>query len=289
MFISPIQSNNGICKVPTVGIITTVAGTGVSGYSGDGGLATAAQLNTPWGVAVDSSGNLFISDSGNYRIRRVSSGIITTIAGTGTQGSAGIPGVAASAQIGSPAGLRVDATGNLFIADGYLNAILEITAAGAGAISVVAGDGAPLVFGRWRSGDRSRHGTRIDAAVDSGGNLYIADLFDNRIRKVFTPTASLTFQTNTFAQTSTGSLAPLTFSTTAGNTPASQSVGLTSSSRGLAFTTSTSATWLTVSPTSGVMPAVLQVSVDPTNLTAGTEHRNYHHSCAECQSGLHHA
>ena len=101
------------------GLITTVAGTGVSGYGGDGGPATAAALSSPCGVAADAAGNLFIADYGNNRVRRVdaATGVITTVAGTGVSGYGGDGGPATSAALLDPTGVAVDGAGNLFIAD----------------------------------------------------------------------------------------------------------------------------------------------------------------------------
>ncbi len=105
-------------KISPSGIIVTVAGNGTQGYSGDGGPATSAQLNAPNGVAVDSAGNVFIADSPNFRVRKVSpGGIITTVAGNGTPGYSGDGGLAASAQLNYPTGVAVDGAGNLFIAE----------------------------------------------------------------------------------------------------------------------------------------------------------------------------
>src|SRR5207253_1800358 len=112
--------NNRIRRMDAVsGLITTVAGDGVAGFSGDGGPATSASLNTPWGVAVDGSGNLFIADRSNHRIRRVDavSGIITTVAGNGVAGFSGDGGPAVGASLHFPSGVAVDSSGNLFIAD----------------------------------------------------------------------------------------------------------------------------------------------------------------------------
>jgi uncharacterized protein (TIGR03437 family) len=112
--------NNRIRKVSS-GVITTIAGNGTAGFSGDNGPATSAQLNLQTGfadgIAVDSAGNLFIVDEGNDRIRRVSSGVITTIAGTGTAGFNGDNGLATSAQLNKPTGVAVDSTGKVYVAD----------------------------------------------------------------------------------------------------------------------------------------------------------------------------
>ena len=111
-------SNHRIRKVDSVGTITTVAGTGEGGFSGDGGAATEAQLDSPIGVAVDSAGNLYIADTLNKRVRKVdSTGTITTVAGTGEGGFSGDGGAAVQAQLSSPAGVAVDGAGNLYIAD----------------------------------------------------------------------------------------------------------------------------------------------------------------------------
>src|SRR5262249_52822492 len=135
-----------IRQVTPGGVMTTVAGSGFfTGSSnpsatGDGGQATAATLNFPTGVAVDSNGNIYISDNGNQRIRKVTKGgVISTYAGTGTAGFSGDNGLATQAQLTNPLGLAVDGAGNLYVAD-YLNhRIRKITTGGV--ISTVAGTG----------------------------------------------------------------------------------------------------------------------------------------------------
>jgi hypothetical protein len=121
------SGNNRIRKVGTNGIITTVAGNGNGGYSGDGDYATNESLTGPAGIAAGVSGDLFISDNGNQLIRRVdSNGIISTVAGNGTTGFSGDGGSATNAALNSAVGVAVDASGNLFIADGGNNRIRKV-------------------------------------------------------------------------------------------------------------------------------------------------------------------
>ena len=123
------HDNNRVRKVTADGIITTVAGTGAPGFSGDGGPAVNAQLNRPAGVAVDAAGNLYIADAWNYRVRKVAAdGAITTVAGNGTQGFSGDGGPATSQALSGPQSLAVDAAGNLYITDG--NILRKLTTAG---------------------------------------------------------------------------------------------------------------------------------------------------------------
>ncbi|MBI3250188.1 MAG: PD40 domain-containing protein [Deltaproteobacteria bacterium] len=177
------EYNHRIRKVSN-GIITTVAGTGAAGYNGDGGAATSATLNYPSGVAVDSAGNLFIADSHNHRIRKVASnGIISTVAGTGVLAGDGDGGPATSARLAYPTGVVIDSTGNLFIADTYNYCIRKV--APNGIISTVAGTMHTAGFG----GDGGvAASAQLDhpyaVAVDSTGNLFIADTDNNRVRKV---------------------------------------------------------------------------------------------------------
>src|SRR5258706_15189209 len=132
------SNNNRIRKVATNGVITAVAGNGTFGHSGDGGLATSAQIGGPHGVAVDSVGNLYISDKGSERVRRVdTAGEITTVAGNGTFGYSGDGGQATSAQLHGPADVGGDTAGNLYIADPGNNRIRKVDANGV--ITTVAG------------------------------------------------------------------------------------------------------------------------------------------------------
>jgi uncharacterized protein (TIGR03437 family) len=177
------SSNNRIRKVTPAGIITTIAGNGNHGYSGDGGPAISAEINLPYGVAVDVAGNLFIADTGNQRIRKVTpAGIITTIAGNGNEGYSGDGGPAASAELYLPYGVAVDGAGNLFIADAYNNRIRKVTPAGI--ISTIAGNGAGGDSGDGGPATSAELGNPFGVAVDDAGNLYIADKLNSRIRKV---------------------------------------------------------------------------------------------------------
>jgi len=162
-------------------IITTVAGNGNDGADGDGGPALAASLGGPGGIVVDASGNLFIAETYNDRIRKVSaaSGIITTVAGNGNDGSSGDGGLAVSALLSNPTDVAVDASGNLFIADGVIR---KVSAAN-GIITTVAGGGTGVFSGDGGPATSASLGA-CSVTVDASGNLFIADEFNNRIRKV---------------------------------------------------------------------------------------------------------
>ena len=170
--------NNRIRKVSKDGIITTVAGSGPSGvngssFSGDGGLATSAALYRPTGVVVDSAGNLYIADAGNYRIRKVSpSGVITTVAGNGTRGFFGDGVPATSAQLDFPKGLGLDGAGNLLIADSGNYRIRKI--APSGIVTTVAGNG---MLGSSGDGGPATSAQLVPngMSTDGAGNVYVAD------------------------------------------------------------------------------------------------------------------
>jgi uncharacterized protein (TIGR03437 family) len=127
--------NHAIRKIDALGMIGTVAGTGAAGFGGDGGPATAAQLRSPVGIALDASGNLYIADTGNHRVRRVASdGTITTIAGTGMPGYSGDGGPALSAELNEPAGIVVDAAGGIYVADRANSRVRKLAPAAAGPV-----------------------------------------------------------------------------------------------------------------------------------------------------------
>ncbi len=172
--------NSRIRKVAN-GVITTVTGTGATGFGGDGGPATAAQMNTPYGVALDAAGNLYIADSLNDRIRRVSNGVITTVAGNGAGNFSGDNGPATSAQLSEPLGVAVDPAGNLYIADYGNNRIREVAN---GVITTVAGSGMGGFGGDNGPATSAQLYAPSGVAVDPAGTLHIADTYNYRVRKV---------------------------------------------------------------------------------------------------------
>jgi uncharacterized protein (TIGR03437 family) len=172
--------NNRIRMVSN-GVITTVAGNGTLGFSGDHGVATGAQLNFPLGVAVESDGNVYIADTYNNRIRRVSGGVITTVAGNGLAGSGGENGPATGAQLNLPQGVAVDVDGNVYIADAGSSRVYKVSN---GVITTVAGNGTPGYSGDNGPATSAQLNQPQGVAVDAARNLYIADTFDNRVRKV---------------------------------------------------------------------------------------------------------
>ncbi len=175
------QADNCVRKVNTSGIISTVAGNGTAGYSGDGGQATAAELMNPYGMTVDGVGNIYIADGANYRVRMVNtSGIITTIAGNGVVGFYGDGGPATAAELSGPFGVAVDPAGNVFIDDQGNDRIRLVTPLGVistfagNGVNAYSGDGGPAtaaeLYGPW------------DVSTDAVGNVYISDEENMRVR-----------------------------------------------------------------------------------------------------------
>jgi trimeric autotransporter adhesin len=191
------QFNHRVRAVATgTNVITTVAGSGTAGYDGDGGLAPAARLNNPTGVAVDSAGNVYLSDYYNHRVRKVTAatGIITTAAGTGTAGFLGENELATTARLYYPEGLAVDSTGNVYVADTYNHRIRKLIVS-TGRITTVAGSANAAFGGDTGKAPAAQLYQPTGVAVDAAGNLYIADLTNARVRKVTPPTPVLQITT----------------------------------------------------------------------------------------------
>jgi len=170
-------------RIARDGTITTVAGSGPPGFAGDGGPAKEARLNTPTGVAVDATGNLYIADAANYRVRKVTpGGIISTLAGNGNWQFSGDGGRATEAGLRDPYRVAVDSKGNLFLAERFGHRIRKV--APEGTISTLAGDGNAGFSGDGGPAVQARLNYPYDLAIDANGNLLIADLYNQRIRKV---------------------------------------------------------------------------------------------------------
>ncbi len=175
--------NRRVRKVDPSGVITTLAGSGQRGSVGDGGPAVKAQLSPPTGIAVDARGAVFIADQFNHRVRGVSpAGIITTVAGTGQEGSGGDGGPAASARLWYPASVAVDEQGSLFIADQENSRIRKVD--GAGVITTVAGMGTAGMRGDGGAATAAHLAFPLGVAVDPQGSLFISDSGNKRVRRV---------------------------------------------------------------------------------------------------------
>ncbi|MDR3702461.1 MAG: hypothetical protein P4L56_22625 [Candidatus Sulfopaludibacter sp.] len=177
-----VQSDYMVWKVAD-GIFTAFAGTGENSYSGDGGPAVTAQIDTPGGVAMDSAGNLYIADSRNHRIRKMTpGGAIATVAGNGTAGFSGDGKSALNAQLNGPSGVAVDPSGTIYIADTNNNRIRVVTPEGI--IYTLAGNGNAGYFGDGGMAINGSLHAPQGVAVDNLGNFYIADTLDHRVRRV---------------------------------------------------------------------------------------------------------
>ena len=188
LYISDAE-NHRIRMINTDGVITTIAGTGIANYTGDNGLADTAEIDAPYGIAVDNIDNVYFSDVVENVVRKIdTAGIITTFAGKGILGFGGDNGPADSAKLDNPACIAIDNSNNVYVADIYNSRIRKITAP-TGIISTVAGDGV--------GGFSGDNGLAINAemfeptgvAIDSAGNLYIADFANSRIRYIKNTTA----------------------------------------------------------------------------------------------------
>ena len=186
-------ANHVIRKIDRSGNLTTIAGTGTQGFGGDGGPATAAQLDSPQGLALDANQNLYIADTHNHRIRKLSltTGIINTVAGTGIAGFAGDHASATAAQLNLPTALALDAQQNLYLADTASHRVRKIDAV-TGLITTVAGDGTQGFAGDNGLATAASIDSPTGIAVDGAGNLYLADTHNHRIRMIAATTGLIT-------------------------------------------------------------------------------------------------
>jgi trimeric autotransporter adhesin len=204
--------NNRIRLVNTTGTITTFAGNGTAGYSGDNGPAAAATLNKPSALVEDAKNNLYLADTGNSVIRLVNTtGTITTIAGNGTAGYSGDNGQATNATLNAPYGLQVDSSGNLYIADTKNNVIRLVNAAGN--ITTIAGNGAPGFSGDGGPATDAILNSPIGIVFGSQGSLDVSDEGNGRVRELNTPAGSVVFPTTVVTSTSAAVTIPLQVNT----------------------------------------------------------------------------
>jgi sugar lactone lactonase YvrE len=203
-------SNARLRKVDSAGTITTVAGNGIAGFSGDGGSATSASLNYPDGVAVDASDNVYIGDARNNRIRKVDvkTTVITTVAGTGIAGYSGDGGLATNAKLNFPSRPAIDSNGNMYIADVNNHRIRRVDAT-TGMIVTIAGTGTAGFSGDGQDAAAANLNYPITVTVDLAGNLYIGDAYNQRVRVVNTGSDTVTI--------AGVSIRPGTIATIAGN------------------------------------------------------------------------
>src|SRR5437016_10578151 len=176
-----------------IGIIQTVAGTGEKGYAGDGGLAIQALMSEPFMCAFDTQGNLYVAEATNHCIRRIekATGVITTVAGTGVLGYAGDGGPATRATMNQPYALQLDINGDIYIVD-RLNAVIRKVAAATRIITTVAGTGEPGSSGDGGPGPQAQLREPNDCFLDGKGGLLIADIQDQRIRRLDLKTGIIT-------------------------------------------------------------------------------------------------
>ena len=199
-------SNQQIRRIDPEGTVTTIAGTGEQGFSGDGGPATEAQFAFPYAPLVDGAGNLYVSDLANYRIRRIDpEGTVTTIAGTGERGFSGDGGPATEAQILSVLSMAQDTAGNLYVSDNLRIRRIDPE----GIITTIAGTGERGFSGDGGPATEAQFNRTYGLALDGAGNLYVADISNNRIRRI-DPEGTITTIAGTGERGFTGDGGPAT-------------------------------------------------------------------------------
>ena len=181
-YISEI-SGHRVRVISTSGIVSTFAGTGIAGFNGDGLAATSTQFTNPYAVVGDANGVMYISDSYNYRIRKVAGGIVTTVAGTGIAGSSGDGGLATSALIYRPMGMHLDTNGKLYFAD-YANHKIRMVNTNTGIITLIAGNGNRGYSGDSGPATSAQLYTPRSVWLNTAGTIFIADYQNSRIRSI---------------------------------------------------------------------------------------------------------
>ena len=218
------NANQRIRKITPTGVVTTLAGSGVAGFAD--GTGTAARFNGPVSVAVDSSGTVYVADTGNHRIRKITpAGVVTTLAGSGVAGFA--DGTGGVAQFNQPRGVAVESSGTVYIADHYNNRVRKITSAGV--VTTLAGSSTQgFVDG---TGSAAQFSGPYGVIVNSSGTVYVADYYNNRIRRI-TPAGVVT----TLAGSGVGGFADGTDSAAQFNSP----IGVAVDSSGTVYVGDTS-------------------------------------------------
>ncbi len=260
------SDSNVVRRIGMDGNITTYAGTGTAGFSGDNGPANAAQLSGPSQLAIDTNGNLLICDRDNNRIRQVASdGTITTVAGTGVGNTTGDGGPAVQANINSPFAIASDNAGGYYVVTSSAGRLRHVDSAGN--ISTIAGNGVAL-----NQGDGGPAGQALleaDAvAVDSFGNVFLSSFNSDSIRVILSFKPSLYLTRESFASFP-GSNVALTL-VSGGAMSAPQSYSVAGGFTGIVFNASADQPWIVLANTQGTTPATMSFTVDPSALAAGS-------------------
>lgn len=261
------SGNHAIRVIDPHGFIYTMAGTGVAGYSGDGGPAAAAQLNSPQGLRVFGPGtveeSIYFSDTGNNCVRRIRNvggkWVIDTVAGNGRAGYSGDMGPAASASLDDPLGLEFDASGNIYVAD-HLNSVVRAFRPG-GMIFTVAGNGTYGFSGDGGAASLAELEEPYDVTFDANGNFLITDFYDHRLREVLNTAPGMQ-----------ASPAALEFTASAGAAAVEGSISVSGTIPTFALAAAPAAgtgSWLTVTPSAANAPAAIQVTANPAGLAPG--------------------
>ncbi len=264
VYVAEVNSND-VRRIGTDGNITTYAGTGVAGFSGDGGPANAAQLSSPYEIALDGNGNLLICDRGNNRIRKVApDGTISTVAGTGVAGSTGDGGPATSAAINGPFAIALDHVGGYYILTDNGGKLRHVDQNGN--ISTIAGNGITV-----NVGDGGPAGAALiesdGLAVDSFGNVFMSSFGSDSVRVIlnFEPDLNLTNQSFSAFPDSNVSLTLVS----GGAKSAPQSYSVAGDFTGIVFNATADQPWIALANSQGTTPATLSYAVDPSALKPG--------------------